>query len=178
MRGPPQHFVHSKVMCWVALDRAVGLREHWPFAVPLDRWETTCDEIHDAIVDQGWSDRAGAYTQAFGSDVLDASALTLAIVGFLPATDPRMSATIDADNLNRYVPPPNLASSCSVIKLRRPRGGISFGCCSTLTGGGHLDRRRLARKNLRLASRTSRRDWLCSSAPIPTSTQKCKRLSG
>ena len=59
-------------------------------------WTAACDEIRAAILERGWSERAGAFTQAFGSDELDASSLMLAITGFLPGDDPRMKATIDA----------------------------------------------------------------------------------
>ena len=62
----------------------------------VDGWKTTRDEIADAILDQGWNEKAGAFTQSFGSDDLDASNLMMPIVGFIPADDPRMLATIDA----------------------------------------------------------------------------------
>jgi alpha,alpha-trehalase len=96
IRGAARDFLYSKLMCWVALDRAIAL------AGPLDAhdrvpaWTATRDEIRAAILERGWSDRAGAFTQAFGSDDLDASNLMLAITGFLPGDDPRMKATIDA----------------------------------------------------------------------------------
>jgi GH15 family glucan-1,4-alpha-glucosidase len=97
VRGGAGHFLYSKLMNWVALDRAAR------FAGPLgaspdraDRWARERDVIRDAILTEGWSDSAGAYTQAFGRDDLDASALMMPMVGFLPATDPRMRATIEA----------------------------------------------------------------------------------
>jgi GH15 family glucan-1,4-alpha-glucosidase len=96
VRGQPRHFLYSKLMCWVALDRAVRLAPRLRRQAGVPRWSQARDRIREAILDRGWSDRAGAYTQAFGSDDLDASALMMPIVGFLPATDPRMRATIGA----------------------------------------------------------------------------------
>jgi GH15 family glucan-1,4-alpha-glucosidase len=96
VRGEPRDFLHSKLMCWSALDRAIALAGLLGAKDRVERWTATRDEIRAAILEQGWSDRAGAYTQAFGSDELDASSLMMAITGFLPGTDPRMKATIDA----------------------------------------------------------------------------------
>jgi alpha,alpha-trehalase len=96
IRGEPRDFLYSKLMCWVALDRAIALAGHLGAEDRVTDWATTRDEIRAAILDQGWNERAGAFTQAFGSEDLDASNLMLAITGFLPADDPRMKATIDA----------------------------------------------------------------------------------
>jgi GH15 family glucan-1,4-alpha-glucosidase len=96
VRGAPQHFVYSKVMCWVALDRAVALAELLHASDRVDSWKQQRDEIWETVVRDGWSEAAGAFTQYVGSTALDASNLMMAIVGFLPATDPRMLATIDA----------------------------------------------------------------------------------
>lgn len=95
-RDADRHYTSSKVMCWVALDRAVDLAPRLgPRADPA-RWAAARDEIRAAVLAGAWSDRAGAYTGAFGSDDLDASVLLLPLVGFLPATDERMWATIEA----------------------------------------------------------------------------------
>jgi alpha,alpha-trehalase len=96
VRGEPRHFLYSKVMCWVALDRAIAMAELLHADDRVDGWKRTRDEIQQTVLEQGWSETAQAFTQSFGSDELDASNLMLAIVGFLPATDPRMLATIDA----------------------------------------------------------------------------------
>jgi GH15 family glucan-1,4-alpha-glucosidase len=96
IRGKPRHFLHSKLTCWLALDRAVLLADRIGATDRVDDWRYTRDEIRAAILTRGWSEAAGAYTQSFGSDELDASALMLPIVGFLPADHPRMTATIDA----------------------------------------------------------------------------------
>jgi GH15 family glucan-1,4-alpha-glucosidase len=97
VRGGAGHFLYSKVMNWVALDRAVRLAEPLRAdAARVARWTEQRDEVRAAILDEGWSDAAGAFTQAFGRDELDASVLMMPIVDFLPADDPRMRATIEA----------------------------------------------------------------------------------
>jgi GH15 family glucan-1,4-alpha-glucosidase len=83
-------------MCWAALDRAIALAARLDAQDRVAGWAATRDEIRAAILEHGWSERAGAFTQAFGSDDLDASNLMLAITGFLPGDDPRMKATVDA----------------------------------------------------------------------------------
>jgi GH15 family glucan-1,4-alpha-glucosidase len=97
VRGGSGHFLYSKLMNWVALDRAVHLAPMLA-ATPerVESWREQRDRIRAAIFEHGWSTRAGAFVQAFGRDDLDASVLMMAIVGFLPATDPRMRATIQA----------------------------------------------------------------------------------
>ncbi len=96
IRGEPRHFTYSKLMCWVALDRAIALADVMPPDASFDQWARTRDEIRAAILRDGWSDAAGAFTQAFGSDALDASVLMMPGVGFLEADDPRMEQTITA----------------------------------------------------------------------------------
>jgi GH15 family glucan-1,4-alpha-glucosidase len=96
IRGEPRDFLYSKLMCWVALDRAIALAPHLGAEGRVADWAAACDEIRAAILERGWNERAGAFTQAFGSEDLDASTLMLAITGFLPGDDPRMKATIDA----------------------------------------------------------------------------------
>jgi len=96
IRGEPRDFLYSKLMCWVALDRAIALAGQLSAEDRVDGWASARDEIRAAIAERGWNQRAGAFTQAFGSEDLDASALMLVIAGFLPGDDPRMKATIDA----------------------------------------------------------------------------------
>ncbi|HYT29389.1 MAG TPA: glycoside hydrolase family 15 protein, partial [Actinomycetota bacterium] len=96
VRGGARDFLYSKLMCWVALDRAIALAPLLKAEDRVERWSAVRDEIRAAILERGWSDAAGAFTQSFGSDELDASNLMMPIVGFLPADDPRMLATIDA----------------------------------------------------------------------------------
>ncbi len=96
IRGEPRDFLYSKLMCWVALDRAIALAPQLGAGDQAAGWAAARDEIRAAILEHGWSEKAGAFTQAFGGDDLDASNLMLAITGFLPGDDPRMKATIDA----------------------------------------------------------------------------------
>jgi alpha,alpha-trehalase len=96
IRGEPRDFLYSKLMCWVALDRAIGLADQLDAQERVDGWKHTREEIAAAILARGWNEEAGAFTQSFGSEDLDASNLMIPIVGFLPADDPRMLATIDA----------------------------------------------------------------------------------
>jgi GH15 family glucan-1,4-alpha-glucosidase len=96
VRGEPRHFLYSKVMCWVALDRAVALADKLKATDRVEAWEQAKDEIWHSVIQDGWNDEAGAFTQYYGSADLDASNLMMPIVGFLSADDPRMLATIDA----------------------------------------------------------------------------------
>ena len=96
IRGDAQDFLYSKVMCWVALDRAIALAGMLGAQDRVEGWQRTKDDIHAAVLRDGWSERAGAFTQYFGSDNLDASSLMIPIVGFLPADDPRVLSTVDA----------------------------------------------------------------------------------
>lgn len=95
-RDARRHYVSSKVMCWVALDRAVQLADRLGERADPETWAKARDAVQAAVLTQAWSDEAGAYTGAFGSDDLDASVLLLPVVGFLPASDERMLATIEA----------------------------------------------------------------------------------
>ena len=96
IRGEPRHFLYSKLMCWVALDDAITMAGHLGAEDRVTDWTAARDEIRAAILERGWNDRVGAFTQAFGSDDLDASSLMLTITGFLAPDDPRMKATIAA----------------------------------------------------------------------------------
>jgi GH15 family glucan-1,4-alpha-glucosidase len=96
MRGEPRHHLSSKVLCWVALDRAVKLApDLGPFA-KAEEWTAARDEIRRAIETRGWSEAKQAYAQSFDSDELDAAQLLMPIYGFVPATDQRMRSTIEA----------------------------------------------------------------------------------
>jgi GH15 family glucan-1,4-alpha-glucosidase len=96
IRGPARRYLHSALMCWVALDRGVLLAEVLGAQSQVAQWTAVRDEIRTAILDEGWSQGVGSFTQAFGSDELDASALLVVLVGFLPPDDPRLAATVDA----------------------------------------------------------------------------------
>ncbi len=96
VRGPQRQFTHSKVMAWVAIDRAVKSVERFQLEGPIDRWRSIRTEIHDQVCDEGFNPDKGSFTQYYGSDRLDASLLMIPLVGFLPASDPRVRGTIEA----------------------------------------------------------------------------------
>jgi GH15 family glucan-1,4-alpha-glucosidase len=96
MRGPRRHFTHSKVMAWVAADRAVKAIEHFHLDGPLDRWRQLRQEIHDQVCREGFDAELNTFVQYYGCKQLDASLLMMPLVGFLPATDPRMRGTVEA----------------------------------------------------------------------------------
>ncbi len=95
MRGEPRHHLSSKVLCWTALDRAIQLAPRLGEHAKTDLWAAERDRIREAVLTRGWSTTRGAYAQAFDSDELDAAVLLMPLVGFLPATDERMRATIE-----------------------------------------------------------------------------------
>lgn len=95
VRGGPRHLLYSKLLCWVALDRAIRLAERGKLPGDVGPWRRTRAEIRRAILARGYDDELGAFTQALGARALDASALAIPLVGFLPSTDPRVQATAD-----------------------------------------------------------------------------------
>jgi GH15 family glucan-1,4-alpha-glucosidase len=118
VRGPERHFTHSKVMAWVAFDRAVRYHEEFGRGGPVDRWRALRDEIHAEVLDRGWCGAKQAFAQSYDSDRLDAAVLLVPLVGFLPADDPRVVSTVDAIRrelsvdglLLRYLPEEGSAS--------------------------------------------------------------------
>jgi len=99
VRTDPRHFVHSKVMCWTALDRGIRFveRPETEFEGPVERWRETRAEIHETVLDRGYSEDLGTFLRTFEtSDALDATAVLIPLVGFLPFDDPRVQGTIDA----------------------------------------------------------------------------------
>ncbi len=96
VRGGRAHFVYSKLMCWVAIDRAIRLAAKRSFPSDTDKWVRTRDEIYEEIIKYGWSDNVQAFTQAYGRDALDASNLIMPMVFFMSPSDPRMLKTLDA----------------------------------------------------------------------------------
>lgn len=96
IRAERRHFTHSKVMCWVAFDRAIKDAEQFGFEGPVDQWRKLRDQIHQQVCAQGFDPQLNSFVQTYGSHDLDASLLMLPLVGFLPPTDPRIRGTIDA----------------------------------------------------------------------------------
>jgi len=100
VRGPRRHFTHSKVLAWVAFDRAVQAVERYARPGPVDRWRRVREEIHQEVCREGFNVELNSFTQAYGSEELDASTLLIPILGFLPAGDPRVTGTIAAIERN------------------------------------------------------------------------------
>jgi GH15 family glucan-1,4-alpha-glucosidase len=100
-RGEPRHYVFSKVMCWVAFDRAVKGSENYGFKGPVDDWRRLRDAIHREVCEKGFDESLNSFVESYGSTMLDASVLLLPAVGFLPPTDPRILGTIAA--VERYM---------------------------------------------------------------------------
>ncbi len=148
MRGPPREFVHSKMMCWVAMDRGIRLAEKRGFPGSVDRWRAARDTIYEEIMAKGWSHKRQAFVQAYGSEALDASALLMPLVLFMSPTDPRVLKTIAAIQKD-------LASDHLVLRyrLRDSPDGLkgeegTFSLCSfwlvqALTRAGRLEEARI-----------------------------------
>lgn len=95
IRGEPRHYLHSKLMCWVAVDTAIEMAERIDTDGRVDSWKQARKDMRAAIEEEGWSDDAGAFTQVLGGEALDASSLVIPMVGFLPFDDRRILATMD-----------------------------------------------------------------------------------
>jgi GH15 family glucan-1,4-alpha-glucosidase len=132
IRGPRRHFTHSKVMAWVALDRAIKAVEQLGHDGPAERWRAVRRELHDEVCREGYDGERDSFVQFYGADHLDASLLLIPLVGFLPADDPRVKGTVAAiqrelmvDGLVHRYPP---AGSESVDGL--PPGEGTFLACT------------------------------------------------
>jgi GH15 family glucan-1,4-alpha-glucosidase len=98
VRAGQQHFVYSKLMCWVAVDRGLRLADKRSFPADRERWLTSRDQIYEEIMAKGWHPKYQAFVQHYGSEALDAATLLMPLVFFLSPTDPRMLKTLDAIN--------------------------------------------------------------------------------
>ena len=95
VRGPARHFVFSKVMAWVALDRAVRIADDLELDGEVDRWREERDAVREEVLEEGWNEEVGSFVQHYGTERLDASNLVLPLVRFLPADDPRILSTVE-----------------------------------------------------------------------------------
>ncbi len=153
VRGGQQHFVYSKLMCWVALDRGIRLAVKRSFPAPRDRWLKVRDEVYEEILDKGWSDKRQAFVQHYGSDSLDAANLLMALTFFMSPTDPRMIKTLDATLLppekggltaNSLVYRYNADETADGLKGEEGTFNIcTFWLVEALTRAGRHDRSRL-----------------------------------
>jgi GH15 family glucan-1,4-alpha-glucosidase len=130
VRGGPRHFTHSKVMAWVAFDRAIKANERFGLRGPIDRWRRLCRAIHDDVCTHGFSRRLGSFVQSYGSEELDASLLLLPTVGFLPSNDPRIRGTIEAVEQRLFVDGFLLRYDTSRSDDGLPAGEAAFLACS------------------------------------------------
>jgi GH15 family glucan-1,4-alpha-glucosidase len=145
VRGPRQHFVHSKVMAWVAFDRAVRLTELGQPG-PTERWRDARDRIHSEVCAKGYDPVRGAFTQYYGSTELDASVLLIPEVGFLPASDPRVVSTVRTiqrelvkDGLVlRYSLPETPADPAGVVDGLTGAEGAFLACSFWLVNALHM----------------------------------------
>ena len=94
-RGPQRHFTSSKISAWVVFDRSIRIAERFGLEAPTDRWARVRDEIHDEVCEKAYDAERGTFTQYYGSRELDASVLSIALTGFLPAKDERVTGTIE-----------------------------------------------------------------------------------
>ncbi len=153
MRGAPQNFVYSKVMCWVALDRALRLADKRSFPADHDRWLKIRDKIYEEVIEKGWNPKLNSFSQSYGSDGLDAANLIMPLVFFLAPNDPKMEQTISA--ISRSPNDGGLLSGGLVYRYHASDGldGLhceegSFNMCTfwlveALTRAGHTDRSKL-----------------------------------
>lgn len=138
VRGGRQHFVHSKVMAWVGFDRAIRAADEFHLEGPIEQWKSLRDRIHAEVCERGFDCQRGSFVQAFGSKHLDASALIIPIVGFLPASDPRMKSTVMA--VERELMPGSFVIRYDTDKTRDglPPGEGVFLVCSFWLADNYL----------------------------------------
>lgn len=129
-RGRPQHFTHSKVMAWVAFDRAVKSAEKYDLDGPIDRWRKIRDRIHAEVCDKAFDKNLNAFTQSYDSKLADASTLAIALVGFLPADDPRVRGTVEYVEKHLLVDGLVLRYDSSATDDGLPPGEGAFLACS------------------------------------------------
>ncbi len=158
VRGVPQHFTYSKMMAWVAFDRAVLLAEQLKYEAPVEKWRKIRGTIHDEICASAFNEARGSFMQAYGSSELDASLLLMPLVGFLPGSDPRVKGTVEA--IERELMPDGLVLRYDSSKVDDglPVGegvflACSFWMVSCLKAVGRLkDARRLFKQLLKLSN--------------------------
>lgn len=158
VRGGPRDFVYSKMMCWVAVDRALRLASKRSFPADWNGWTATRDQIYETIMQRGWNHERGAFVQRFDGAALDASTLLMPLVFFVSPTDPRMLQTIDA--INRSPKDGGLVSDGLVFRydVEQTPDGLkgtegTFNLCTfwlveALTRAGSIDTHRLRQARL------------------------------
>jgi GH15 family glucan-1,4-alpha-glucosidase len=143
VRGPRRQFTHSKVMAWVAFDRAVKDAETFGFDGPVDRWRQARDTIHAQVCEAGFDVRRNTFVQCYGSSNLDASLLLIPQVGFLPPDDPRVRGTVVAIERDLVVDGLVLRySTATGVDAMAPGEGVFLPCSFWLADGFLLTGRR------------------------------------
>jgi GH15 family glucan-1,4-alpha-glucosidase len=130
MRGPRQHLTYSKMMAWVAFDRAIKSAREFGLPGPVDEWERVRAEIHDEVCRKGYDAGLGCFVQAYGTKELDASLLLIPAIGFLPPTDPRVRGTVEAIERRLLVDGFVLRYDTRSSDDRLPPGEGAFLACS------------------------------------------------
>ena len=158
VRGGQEHFVYSKLMCWVAVDRGLRLADKRSFPADRDRWQKVRDTIYEEIMSRGWNIERQAFVQRYGSESLDAANLMMPLVFFLSPTDPRMLKTLDATNQspergglvsNSLVYRYNVAETKDGLKGEEGTFNIcTFWLVEAMTRAGRIDRARLEEARL------------------------------
>ena len=153
VRGGQQHFIYSKLMCWVAIDRGLRLADKRSFPADRERWLKVRDTIYEEIMIKGWSESRQAFIQRYGNDTLDAANLMMPLVFFLSPTDPRMLKTLDATNMppeqgglvaNGLVYRYNITETADGLKGEEGTFNIcTFWLVEAMTRAGKVDRGRL-----------------------------------
>ena len=159
VRGGKKHFLYSKIMCWVALDRALRLADKRSFPADRQRWLDIRDQIYEEIMEKGWNSEMNSFVQSYGADTLDASSLIMPLVFLLAPSDPRMLSTLDA--INRSPENGGLVAASLVYRYNvdaSQRDGLTggegtFNMCSfwlveALTRAGYTDREKLDESRL------------------------------
>jgi GH15 family glucan-1,4-alpha-glucosidase len=158
MRGRPQHFTHSKVMAWVAMDRAVKSVEQFGLPGPVEHWRTIRDQIHAEVCERAYNDRLQSFVQAYGSSLVDAGTLIIPLVGFLPIEDQRVQNTITAIETDLVVDGLVLRYDSAATDDGLPEGEGAFLACSFwladnyALSGRHDDARRIFERLLALCN--------------------------
>ncbi|HJT59902.1 MAG TPA: glycoside hydrolase family 15 protein [Ktedonobacteraceae bacterium] len=149
VRGGPKRFVHSRLMSWVAFDRALRLTRHRGLPAPMGDWMQKSSEIYEQIMHAGWNDKVNSFVQYYGSDAIDASSLLMVLTNFTGPSDPRMLATIDriekeltSDSLvHRYNP--KKAAADGLGSVEGTFTACSFWLAESLARAGRLNQARL-----------------------------------
>ncbi len=149
VRGGPKPFLHSRVMSWVAFDRALRIARHRGLPAPIDRWTQTSADIYEEVMHQGWNEKAHSFVQYYGSDAIDASALLMVLTKFTGPTDPRMLQTIDrvqkelTSDSHVYRYNPKVAADDGLGSFEGTFSPCSFWLSEALARAGRLEEARL-----------------------------------